>query len=528
VVERNAGVKETFRQSMSWLHTWAGLTVGWVLYFIFLTGTLGYFDTEIDRWMRPERPLTQHTSIETRVAVALRRLHEVASDAELWLIDPAGDRENPDLRIYYRPRPDAGAPKEELLDPTTGKLVTYRETGGGQVLYQMHYELHYLPTVAAYWTVGLCAMFMLLAIVTGVIVHKKIFKDFFTFRPGKQQRSWLDAHNVLAVVALPFHFMITYSGLLFLSSTYMPLVVAATYGMDKQGERTFLAEFIPRQTEVKPAGTAAPLAPLAPILARTAQEWGPHGLRYIEVRNPGDANARITVARALATPLRNSERLVFDGVSGALLEIPATTTSVPRTIREVFLGLHEGLFAGLGLRWLYFLSGLLGVAMIGTGLMLWTVKRERDAHRSAFGWALVHRLNIGTIVGLPIGIAAYFWANRLIPADLAGRAQWEVHALFITWGLLLVHAHCRPLAKAWPEQLWIAAAAFGLLPVLNALTTQRHLGVTLPHGDWVLAGMDLTLLVVGLTFAATALKARAQSMAAQSETITTVAAENAS
>ena len=47
----------TFRQSMAWLHTWTGLTVGWVLYFIFLTGTVGYLNNEVDRWMRPEAPV---------------------------------------------------------------------------------------------------------------------------------------------------------------------------------------------------------------------------------------------------------------------------------------------------------------------------------------------------------------------------------------------------------------------------------------------------------------------------------------
>jgi uncharacterized iron-regulated membrane protein len=49
-------MKNSFRQSMAWLHTWAGLLLGWVLFFMFLTGTAGYFDTEIDRWMQPERP----------------------------------------------------------------------------------------------------------------------------------------------------------------------------------------------------------------------------------------------------------------------------------------------------------------------------------------------------------------------------------------------------------------------------------------------------------------------------------------
>ena len=47
----------TFRQSMKWLHTWVGLMVGWVLFFMFITGTAGYFDDEITRWMEPERPL---------------------------------------------------------------------------------------------------------------------------------------------------------------------------------------------------------------------------------------------------------------------------------------------------------------------------------------------------------------------------------------------------------------------------------------------------------------------------------------
>src|SRR5690606_8462509 len=59
--------------------------------------------------------------------------------------------------------------------------------------------------------------------------HKKIFKDFFTFRPGKGQRSWLDAHNATAIFALPFHIMITFSGLLLLLFTLMPWGVNQIY-----------------------------------------------------------------------------------------------------------------------------------------------------------------------------------------------------------------------------------------------------------------------------------------------------------
>ena len=64
-----------FRQSMAGLHTWLGVLVGWLLYFMFITGTVGYLDTEIDRWMRPELPMaavspSPETPMPTRVRLA--------------------------------------------------------------------------------------------------------------------------------------------------------------------------------------------------------------------------------------------------------------------------------------------------------------------------------------------------------------------------------------------------------------------------------------------------------------------------
>ncbi|RKF23450.1 PepSY domain-containing protein [Altericroceibacterium spongiae] len=51
-------MKESFRQSIAWLHNWAGLLVGWVLFFVFFNGTFGYVNHEVDRWIMLERPPT--------------------------------------------------------------------------------------------------------------------------------------------------------------------------------------------------------------------------------------------------------------------------------------------------------------------------------------------------------------------------------------------------------------------------------------------------------------------------------------
>lgn len=509
-------MKSGFRQSMAWVHTWGGLSVGWILFFVFLTGTLGYFDTEIDRWMKPEMQL-DNTPMAQSLDAAQQRLQEKAPGAARWFINPPTNRDTPNLRIFWElPGTDGnrGITGSEILDPDTSQPISARSTGGGQVLYRMHYALHYLPITTAYWIVGICSMFMLIAIITGVIIHKKIFKDFFTFRSHKGSRSWLDMHNLLSVIALPFHVMITYSGLIFLAFTYMPLIVASSYGTERDAQRQFFNELFAEAHRTEPANVAAPLASLHNIVQQAEDQWGSGQIRYISIYNPGDANARVNIGRIVTSPLRSTPEMVFDGVSGELLSAPSSQGSAPVAVRETFIGLHEGLFANTTLRWLYFFSGLLGTAMIATGMVLWIVKRQpaqlKKPNGPDVGYRLVESLNLGTIVGLPIAIAVYFWANRLLPVDYAARADWEVHILFLTWLALLLYPFISSfifkysLKRNWLTLLGMATFAYGALPVINALTTERHLANSIANRDWVYIGMETSFIATALLFGVTA------------------------
>lgn len=64
----------------------------------------------------------------------------------------------------------------------------------------------------------------------------------------------------------------------------------------------------------------------------------------------------------------------------------------------------------------------------------------------------------------------------------------------------------RPAKRAWFELLSLAAAAYVLIPGINALTTDRHLGITLRHGDWGLAGFDFAMFGLAGVFAGIAIK----------------------
>jgi uncharacterized iron-regulated membrane protein len=163
-----------------------------------------------------------------------------------------------------------------------------------------------------------------------------------------------------------------------------------------------------------------------------------------------------------------------------------------------------GHFAGSVLRWLYFICGLAGTAMIGTGLVIWLGKRQLKHAKSGvmpFELRLVEVLNIASMAGLVSAVAVFFLANRLLPVSLAERADWEVNAFFMAWGLSVLHALLRPGRKAWIEQLVLGAALFVAVPLINALTTPWNLGVALMQGDWALAGFDLTCLATGFFLA---------------------------
>ena len=553
-------MKDAFRQSMAWLHTWLGVLVGWLLYFMFVTGTVGYLDTEIDRWMRPELPLAavSQTPLATDAAIRLATayLSEHAHGARRWSITLPIDRNAPYLEVSWQaPRrlpapatpavvptspapavaqtaasaspaltlptpapasttdtsPSRPAPKavqtsgSAYLDPTTGAELPTRNTAGGQTLYQMHWKLHYLPQTASEWIVGIATVVMLIGLVTGIVVHKKIFKDFFTFRYGKGQRSWLDAHNAVSVLTLPFQLMITYSGLVFVMFTLMPLIVAPWYGPGDTGRSAFLDEVFVPLAPAKASNSAATLLPLERIAMDARRRWSNAPIAALDIQHPFDANARVIVVGDFsAGPMRATDILAYDGISGDLLAERHAWQSGSKAFRDLMLGLHEGQFAPPALRLLYVLSGLLGAAMIATGMVLWGVKRRQRADRgrsvSHAGLRLVERLNVAAIIGLPIAIAAYFWANRLIPVDVDHRAALEVYVLFLAWLLMAVHASLRPLDRLWAEQNITAATVFGLLPLLNVLTTNRHLGRSLIDGDSVMSGFDLAMIAIAISF----------------------------
>jgi uncharacterized iron-regulated membrane protein len=499
------------RQTMSDLHTWTGLLAGWILYAMFLTGTVSYFKDEISQWMRPELPQQRHVPDPAQVAERIAsRLGTIAAGSAQWSMELPTERSNVASAFWRKPdaKPGVRAFRSATFDPATGQEVAARGTEGGEFFYRFHFQFHYMPPLWGRWLAGLCAMFMLVAIVSGVITHKKIFTDFFTFRWGKGQRSWLDAHNALSVFGLPFHLMITYTGLVTLMAMYMPWgqQAAVKTPAQRQALSAQLSTFIQPGTA---SGHQASLAPVGDMVRQAEARWGSGNVGRVTITHAGDAAARVAVTRGEGERVSMSPQyLLFEGATGKLLEVHDRVGAAAE-VRGVMYALHLGRFSDLQLRWLYFIVSLAGTAMVGTGLVMWTVKRRQklpDPHHPHFGFQVVERLNIAGIAGLSVAMVAYLWANRLLPVSLAGRGNWEINVFFMVWAATLLLALARPARKAWTDLLWLAAALLALLPVLNAVTTQRPFWHSVATGDWVYAGFDLMTWALAALHAALAMR----------------------
>ncbi len=483
-------MKDSFTQSMDWLHTWGGLVFGWLLFAIFLTGTLTVFDKEITYWMQPELHGVRPSPVNLQAAAD--QLARLAPRADEWWIELPHFR-TPELTISWQ-NPGEKDQRQRKLDPATGEIMTVRETLGGDFFYRFHYQLH-LGRLGT-WIVGAAAMVMLVTLVTGIVIHRRIFKDFFTFRPGASyHRSWLDAHNATGVLLLPFHLMITFTGLIIFWMIYVPGGIDVFYGGEFEKMLMEVEERIDRQR----ADALAPLSSLAALERQARTHWNGGTTEWVQVKHPGDLHAQVEVVRRADDRLALvSDRVTFDGATGEVLKVwkgdrPAFLTY------SVLIGLHYLWFDHVTIRWLYFFMGLSGSAMIATGLLLWVIKRKEQHAESYTAYRIVEALNVAVIAGLSVAVAGFFWGNRLWPWDLPERATWEMCTFFSLWVLCVIHGFLRrDTVRGWKEQLTVAATLFVLLPLVNLMTTGSHLFVTLPVGNWRLASVDLVCLMAGV------------------------------
>lgn len=484
---------KSVRQSMAWLHSWIGLCFGWLLFAIFLTGSVTYYRQEISLWMQPQLA-TMQVNQQTAVKSAIEYLQKNAPDAKSWYIGVASEQ-LPVNKIYWQ-KAD-GSYESKTLDAASGKEMTASATQGGDFFYSFHFQLYGMPYYIGRLITTIAAFIMLITLISGVITHKKIFSDFFTLRAFKGQRSYLDAHNVSAVIALPFFLTVTFTGLAIFFYILLPGGMKKIYPDNpfQYFEEIRTTASMPHQTELN----KAEMKPIQHFLNTAQQQWGHSAIENISVQQPNTTQARLSITELKDQSItRNQAQMTFNAADGTLLGSTRNTSTIA-TLNAGVYGLHMAKFAQPVLRLGFFFSSIMGCIMIASGLLLWSLKRQMQRKTTEFhlGHYAVNRLNIAAMLGLPLSMLAYLYANRVLQGHNS-TATYEVYAFFGTWLFSLTAALFTPQHLLWKSQLKLLAVAALALPIFNLYTLISNCYIQTWSQYWTFLRVDLMIFLLAL------------------------------
>lgn len=518
------------------LHTWVGITAGWLLFVAFFAGALTLFKEPLDRW------------VHAGAAPASESWAQPLDDALIPELLARQPRAAAEFTLHLRPAEHLAAPvsgphelgvAEEKDGSSAVPWVAGRDGQGRlqvwpqppSVLGELVDLLHRTGGIPGHlgdeplgiYVMGVAAALYFLALVSGVVVLlPTLVKDFFALRPGaNRKRFWLDFHNVLGITSLPFHVVISLTALVFaFHDQFYGALQQVVYG--KQ------AMFSPPVLKM-PVEPGAPLLPLSRLLQRVQEEAPGFEATELLFMRSGGPRPMLRVALSHPDALVHGPRgayLVLQPQTGELLNSSMLPGRESRWSLPVntFFALHFGTYGGETVRWSYFVLGLMGAALFYTGNLLWLEsrrKRQRASEPLREQPASVRWLaagTVGTCLGCLLGVIAGLLAGKLAHGGGAQAMTLYLGSYYGAWLLALAWALWRGAARAAPLLLGACALGAAALPLLS-LRSGVGLLAGLGGGAWDLWMVDGVALLSALAFSAMAWRTRQRVLQAPPDTI---------
>jgi len=488
------------------IHGWSGVLLGLLLYAVVFTGMAAVFAEEIGSWSagRVETRSVFERPIDATVrALAARTPAKYHEGVDLFEI---GDHALGAFFHRHETDPDGAFVSRGVyyqLDGD-GRLADIRHGTGDTVfgprnddalssfLVDTHVRLH-VPNPWGLLLTGTLGLAMLVAAISGVLIHRHLFKDIFTLRrranPVLVDR---DRHSVAGTWSLPFAFLLAFTGSFFsfFGTIGVPVVAMAAFGGDVQA----LNEAVfgnPAQPDPRPVA----IGNLDRITADAIRRTGAPPT-FVTIEHYGRADAAITSFHPPRAGDIEPLTLQYHGVTEAFDRTRpsiGTRPSAGGTLTAIMAPLHFGNFAGLLSKAVWFGLGFAVCYVTLTGLRLWLARRREGARSldwlaravSVVGFGLPFALVVTAaafLVAMPLGGAVFWTPTAFIAAAAAA----------ILAGLLL-----RPVA-ALDRLLQLATGlVMIMLPALRLVTGGPGWSTAILAGQPVIAALDLAFVVAG-------------------------------
>lgn len=488
------------------LHGWSGTLLGLFLYVVVVTGTVAVLANEIAQW---SASASGRSVLQPGVDATVKRLA-----AEL---DPAAIE---NVRVFATPTGNtfiyfwALAEREDgrkmargtqfVVDPNTQQVqkrydgwsdeLPFAEESSAleHFIANLHIRLH-APNPWGIFATGILGFVMLIAVVTGVLLHKHLIKELLlTPRFKNPLLTARDRHILAGSWSLPFGFVLAFTGTFysFAGSLTIPAVAYVAFGGDIEAlQESVIGGTLPEDT------TPSGLADLDAMIIEATERTGTAPIG-INITHFGRADALVELHHGAADGALSGETVRHEGASGSYLgpkPFIGNEPSLGNSLVMLIGPLHFGNFAGLLSKLVWFSLGVALSYVTLTGMRLWTARRAEDPK-----WAWMERAVVTFGYGTCIAMAGA--AVGFFPGLVRGAAE-----SFTAWGFSVTAVGAMLFGMLWPTlngATRVLRAVLGValivLPALRIIFGGAGWAKLLSDGSLIVMALDLTLLVGGI------------------------------
>ena len=482
-------------------HAWAGVAAALFIYVVSLSGVFALFEDEFLHWEEtqvqfqvPAHPIPLMPLLNEHVG-ALTKTGTLTS-LDVYL--PSQARPYYRAVAYWIPTGERRSIKQERRwHAKTGAELRPHEQGLTHWLVNFHRNLM-LPRTLGRFIVGLSGILLLVSILSGILLHRKLLKEMFTWRLHRSIRlKWQDSHKILGVWSLPFQLMIAFTGAwLGMVALLLPLNATLTgkWGMDE----IYVALFPSTPAAV---GISHPMLPIDEVMVATRSHFESAPLS-ISITNWGDQSASYIFLYEPRGTLDGTLRREVSAVTGKVYEAPRMGRSaIYHQILRSMTTLHYGVFGGGWMKVLYTVLGVILCIIAITGVLIWLEKRQQGGKGKApkVTYVLLGRITLGTSMGMLLASFSLFYVDKLSASPPGEKLMTIGTAYFAVWiAALLFAGFSRNPYKSTKRLFQLTGVVALGIPVLSLLTSPLPISDALQRGWTPLASVDIGCAIVGL------------------------------
>ena len=504
------------------VHTWTGIVSGMALFIAFYAGALTVFKEPLNRWASPPNVMGQTVPLADAQQLITRTLLAQPAVAKDFTIHLKDEQEHVPGRMSWHVRPEGGDDHDESSDR---HYVASLDAQGLASTQEVHPSglASFIDTLHRVvglpfdndpnrWVMGVIATLYAVALISGVVVLlPSLVKDFFALRVGKNiKRMWLDAHNVVGIISLPFHVVMALTAAIFafhdgiyglqdrlFHDGKMSSAFQGSAGQGKKPAKRDPAEMLAPQVLVANVQAIAP--GFEPSMLQYQRVDGPRAVVRVWGKNAGAVSPRARGGFAAVDP--------YSGKITSTDFMPGRQNT-PNLFVSSFFALHMAAFGSTWVQWMYFLLGLAGAWLFYSGNLLWIETRRRSASKrhpeppvQRRDTRLMASATVGICLGCVCGISLTILGSKCLSGlvgDLAAWHQWLYYGAFfasIAW------AFWRGGAQAAVHLLWAAAAVTSTIPLTTLVGRLVPATGLWAHTSVASLGVDATALAGALCFA---------------------------